>query len=168
MDLIALEVLSDSNIEGVRGIQRDDISEAFVDSADTIIKLNQYGIDHNCKGHTYAIKRADECIGVILLGEALEWDTDPEEMKGVLFYRLMGFVIDKRYRSVGIGGYALEEAIKMTYDEYGVRPIVLGVHKDNIRAERFYIHHGFRKTAAMEGNDYYYLRYPNENTIQKV
>lgn len=40
MDLIALEVLSDSNIEGVRGIQRDDISEAFVDSADTIIKLN--------------------------------------------------------------------------------------------------------------------------------
>lgn len=105
---------------------------------------------------------------MILLGEALEWDTDPEEMKGVLFYRLMGFVIDKRYRSVGIGGYALEEAIKMTYDEYGVRPIVLGVHKDNIRAERFYIHHGFRKTAAMEGNDYYYLRYPNENTIQKV
>ena len=40
MDLIALEVLSDSNIEGVRGIQRDDISEAFVDSADAIIKLN--------------------------------------------------------------------------------------------------------------------------------
>ena len=39
MDVIALEVLSDSNIEGVRGIQRDDISEAFVDSADTIIKL---------------------------------------------------------------------------------------------------------------------------------
>lgn len=40
MDVIALEVLSDSNIEGVRGIQRDDISEAFVDGADTIIKLN--------------------------------------------------------------------------------------------------------------------------------
>ena len=40
MDVIALEVLSDSNIEGVRGIQRDDISEAFVDSADTIIELN--------------------------------------------------------------------------------------------------------------------------------
>ena len=40
MDLLALKVLSDSNIEGVRGIQRDDISEAFVDSADTIIKLS--------------------------------------------------------------------------------------------------------------------------------
>lgn len=72
MDLITLEVLSDSNMEGVRRIQRDDICEAFVDTADTIIKLNQYGIDHHCKGHTYAVKRADECIGVILLGEALE------------------------------------------------------------------------------------------------
>ena len=68
MDLITLEVLSDSNMEGVRRIQRDDICEAFVDTADTIIKLNQYGIDHHCKGHTYAVKRADECIGVILLG----------------------------------------------------------------------------------------------------
>ena len=102
MDLITLELLSDSNIEDVRKIQRDDISEAFVDTADTIIELNQYGIDHNCKGHTYVIKRADESIGVILLGEALAWDTDPEEMKGVPFYRLMGFVIDKRCRSRGM------------------------------------------------------------------
>lgn len=47
MDLITLELLSDSNIEDVRKIQRDDISEAFVDTADTIIELNQYGIDHN-------------------------------------------------------------------------------------------------------------------------
>ena len=165
MDLITLELLSDSNIEDVRKIQRDDISEAFVDTADTIIELNQYGIDHNCKGHTYVIKRADESIGVILLGEALAWDTDPEEMKGVPFYRLMGFVIDKRCRSRGIGGYALEKAIQMIYNEFGVRPIALGVHKENIGAERFYVKHGFRKTAAMEGNDYYYLRYPNETGI---
>ena len=41
MDLITLELLSDSNIEDVRKIQRDDISEAFVDTADTIIELNQ-------------------------------------------------------------------------------------------------------------------------------
>ena len=80
MDLITLELLSDSNIEDVRKIQRDDISEAFVDTADTIIELNQYGIDHNCQGHTYIMKRADESIGVILPGEAHAWDTDPEEM----------------------------------------------------------------------------------------
>ena len=57
MDLISLELLSDSNIEDVRAIQRDDISEAFVDTADTIMELTQYGIVHSCKGHTYAIKR---------------------------------------------------------------------------------------------------------------
>ena len=158
---IVFELLSDSNLEAVRRIQRDDISEAFVDTADTIMELTQYGIDHNCKGHTYAIKRADEYIGLILLGEAFEWDSDPEKMKGVPFYRLMGFVIDKRYRSSGIGGYVLEKTIEMIYDEYGVRPIALGVHKDNIRAERFYLDHGFRKTDIMEGNDHYYLRYPS-------
>ena len=161
MDLISLELLSNSNIEYIRKIQRDDVSEDFVDTADTIMELTQYGLDHNGKGHTSAIKRANEYIGLILLGEAFEWDTDPEEMKGVPFFRLMGFVIDKRYRSVGIGGYVLEKVISMIYDEFGVRPIALGVHKDNTGAERFYINHGFRKTDVMEGNDYYYLRYPN-------
>ncbi len=126
------------------------------------MELTEYGLDHNCKGHTYAIKQDDEYIGLILLGEAFAWDTDPEEMKGVPFYRLMGFVIDKCYRNRGICGYALEKAIDMIYAEFGARPIALGVHKDNIGAERFYLNHGFRKTDAMEGNDYYYLRYPNE------
>ena len=74
-------------------------------------------------------------------------------------------MIDKRYRNIGIGGYVLEKVIEIIYGEYGVRPIALGVHKDNIGAERFYLSHGFRKTDAMEGNDYYYLRYPNEDTI---
>lgn len=164
-DIITLEVLTDFNIEKVREIRREDVSEAFVDAADTIIKFTRYGLERNCKGHTYAIKREEEYIGLILLGEALLWDTDPEEMKKVPFYRLMGFVIDKRYRNLGIGGYVLEKAIAFIYDEFGVRPIALGVHKDNIGAERFYLNHGFIKTDVMEGDDYYYLRYPNENTI---
>lgn len=162
MNLITLELLSDSNIEHVREIQRDDISEAFVDTVDTMMELTRYGLDHNCKGHTYAIKRGDEYIGLILLGEAFEWDTDPKEMKGVPFYRLMGFVIDQRYRNHGIGTYVLEKVIELIYNEFGIRPIALGVHKDNIGAERFYLNHGFRKTDAMEGEDYYYLRYPSE------
>ncbi|MBQ9749663.1 MAG: GNAT family N-acetyltransferase [Clostridia bacterium] len=163
MELITLELLTNSNIGNIREIQRDDIGEAFVDTADTIMELTQYGLDHNCKGHTYAIKQDDKYIGLILLGEAFEWDTDPEEMKGVPFYRLMGFVIDKRYRSGGIGSYVLEKVIAQIYDEFGIRPIALGVHKDNIGAERFYINHGFRKTDVMEGNDYYYLRYPKKS-----
>lgn len=42
------------------------------------------------------------------LTEAIEWETDPPEMKREPFYRLMGFVIDKKYRGKGIGSKALE------------------------------------------------------------
>lgn len=155
---ISFELLSNQNIDAVRAIQREDISEEWVDNADTIMEITQYGLDHHCIGHTYAVKYGDAYIGLILLGEAIPWETDPEEMNGVPFYRLMGFVIDKRFRGRGIGGYVLEQVIQMIYQEFGVRPIALGVHKDNHAAARFYVKHGFRKTDVMEGNDYYYLR----------
>lgn len=68
----------------------------------------------------------------------------------------MGFVIDKKHRSKGIGGKALE----MTNKDFGVRPIALGCHKENEMAADFYRKHGFKRTRYMEGNDIYYLRYP--------
>ncbi len=156
---ITLELLSQENLAQVRLIHREDVSEDWVDDIDTIMEYTQYGLDHNCKGHTYAVKYGEAYIGVILLGEAIPWETDPEEMRGVPFYRLMGFVMDNRYRNRGIGGYVLETAIDQIYREFGVRPIALGVHKDNKGAVRFYERHGFRKTEAMEGNDYYFLRW---------
>ena len=128
---IELELLTEQNIDAVRAIHREDISEEWVDNADTIMELTQYGLDHNCIGHTYAVRYGEEYIGVILLGEAIPWETDPPEMKGVPFYRLMRFVIDNRYRTKGIGGYVLEMVIESIYHEFGVRPIALGVHKDN-------------------------------------
>lgn len=90
---------------------------------------------------------------------------------GVGVYYLMKEKQDKESVKIygiisGIGGVIfIGLLVKLIYDEFGVRPIALGVHKDNIGAEHFYLNHGFRKTAVMEGNDYYYLRYPNENTI---
>lgn len=81
-------------------------------------------------------------------------------MDGVPFYRLMGFVIDHRYRNKGIGSNVLERTIAAVYQEYGVRPIALGVHKDNDGAARFYECHGFVPVNAMDGNDRYYIRYP--------
>ena len=50
-----------------------------------------------------------------MVGEALPWDTDPDEMKGVPFYRLMGFVVDKDYRSKGLGSEIMEKAIEQVY-----------------------------------------------------
>ena len=77
------------------------------------------------------------------------------------FYRLMGFVVDKEYRGCGIGGEILEKTIQFVYRDFGKRSIALGCHKDNTRAEHFYLRHGFKKTDVMEGNDYYYLRLTN-------
>jgi len=158
--MINLEFLTEKSIDAVRAIYREDIPVSWVDNADTLWELTQYGLEHNCIGHTYAIKQDDDYIGVILLGEAIPWETDPEEMKNEPFYRLMGFVIDNRYRSQGIGSKVLDMVIDTIYKEYGVRPIALGVHKDNHGAARFYERHGFSKTDAMEGNDRYYIRYP--------
>ncbi len=158
--MISLELLTEMNIDAVRAIHREDIPESWVDNADTLWELTRYGLEHNCKGHTYAVKYDHAYIGVILLGEAIPWETDPKEMDGVPFYRLMGFVIDNRCRNKGIGSKVLERVIDAIYKEYGVRPIALGVHKDNHGAARFYERHGFVSVNAMEGNDRYYIRYP--------
>ncbi len=163
-----MELLTEDNFPYVEGIDREDVSEDFVDTAATLMELTRYGNEHGCIGRTFAVKAGEEYIGVILLGEALPWDTDPEEMRREPFYRLMGFVLDRRWRGRGIGGVVLEMAVDRCYRDFGPRPIALGVHKDNTGAARFYLRHGFRKTQVMEGNDYYYLRYPDLPKYRKV
>ena len=159
---IRLEPLTEAHLDAVRAIDRADVSEAFVDGPETIWELNRYGEEHGCLGHTWAVYMGDACVGVMLLGEAIPWETDPPEMRERPFYRLMGFVIDRQYRGHGIGGAVLEQAIAACCREFGERPIALGCHRDNTRAAAFYQRHGFRPTDAMEGNDIYYLRYPGE------
>jgi len=155
---IVFEELSHANLKYAREIDRSDISEAFVDTADTIMNITDYGIKHGCIGHTYIVKIDNLYVGFLLLGEAIPWDTDPIEMKDKPFYRLMGFVIDKKHRSKGLGGMILEEAIDKVYKDFGRRSIVLCCHKDNERAANFYIKHGFKRTGVFEGNDEYFLR----------
>lgn len=160
MGSLNLEPLTKDSLPLAKAVRREDVSEDFVDSTDTIWELTQWGLEHGCLGHTFLILWEGRCVGILLLGEAVPWETDPPEMAERPFYRLMGFVLDKEYRGRGIGGQALELAIARCCQDFGVRPIALGVHKDNIGAERFYLRHGFAKTGAMEGDDYYFLRYP--------
>lgn len=127
-------------------------------TAQTIIELNQYGLKHHLIGHTFLVFLEERCIGLIMIGEAIPWDTDPIEMQGVPFYRLMGFVIDREYRGMGYGSEAMEKAIALVYQDFGKRPLALGVHRENAAAGRFYEQHGFRKTGVFEGEDEYYLR----------
>lgn len=155
---ITLEQLTHDNYKHALEIDRDDISEAWVDNVAYLMDLTDYGEEHHLIGHTYLARLGTRYIGIILIGEAIPWDTDPDEMKGRPFYRIMGFVIDRNYRSRGIGGEILEKAVRQVYDEFGPRPLSLGVHRENLRASEFYKRHGFRPTGVYEGNDEYYLR----------
>ena len=47
---ITLEYLTEESSSQVRTIQRDDVSEDFVDSIDTICEIHQYGLEHHCIG----------------------------------------------------------------------------------------------------------------------
>ena len=155
---IRLEELTEENFPSAQAIDRSDVSKAFVDGADELMELTRYAVAHHLTGHTWLVYAEETCVGMLLLGEGILWDTDPEELRGAPFYRLMGFVLDKRYRGVGIGGAALEAAIAETFRMHGPRPVALGVHRENAAAARFYERHGFRRTNAMEGNDVYYIR----------
>ncbi|MBO4650664.1 MAG: GNAT family N-acetyltransferase [Clostridiales bacterium] len=157
MDYELVEITFD-NVEKAYEIDRSDIPEAFVDGVPNLIENLEYGRDHKCIGHAFLINKDERTIGTILLGEGIFWDTDPLDLKDRDFYRLVFFVLDKNYRSRGIGAKVLEETVKRVYQDFGECPIVLGVHKDNKDAARFYERHGFKKTDFMEGNDYYYIR----------
>lgn len=159
---VTLEQLTHENFSDAQRIDRDDIPEAWVDTAATLMETTDYGAAHHLLGHTYLARLEDKPVGLILIGEALAWGTDPEEMRGKPFYRVMGFVVDQKCRNRGIGGEILERAIHQVYNEFGKRSLALGVYKDNARAGAFYERHGFHPTGVYEGNDEYYLRIINE------
>ena len=155
---VKLEQLTHENFGDALRIDRDDIPEAWVDTAATLMETTDYGAEHHLIGHTYLARLEEKPVGLIMIGEALAWDTDPDEMRGKPFYRVMGFVVDQAYRSREIGGEMLESAIEQVYNEFGKRSLALGVHRDNPRAGAFYERHGFRCTGVFEGSDEYYLR----------
>ena len=159
--MIRLEALNAANQRDVLQIDRSDISEDWVDAIPAILDLHQYGLDHGCIGRTYAVYAADTCIGMILMGEAFPWPCDPPEVAGVACYRIMGFVIDKAWRDKGVGSQVLESVIARIFDEFGPRPILIGVQQDNTRAADFYLHHGFSPTDSWDEDDLFYIRYPS-------
>lgn len=157
---LRLESITTPDFPDVMHIDRSDISVDWVDSIHDIMELHRYGLEHRCLGHTYAIYIADTCIGMLLIGEGIPWSCDPPELTNIPFYRIMGFIVDRRYRGRGIGSQALEMAIDAVFNEYGPRPVCLGVQEDNHRAMRFYETHGFIRNSARDEDDVYFLRCP--------
>lgn len=59
----------------------------------------------------------------------MEDEADPYELKGNVYFRVLGFVSDKRYRNMGIGLNTLRMAIQNIYSEYGEAHIVFECHR---------------------------------------
>lgn len=159
--MIRLEELGEHHVAQVLSIDRSDVSEDWVDSIPHILDLHRYGLEHGCIGHTYAIYHEDTCIGIILMGEGIPWPCDPPELTGMPFYRIMGFIIDRAWRRKGIGSQVLDMVITRIFDEFGPRPILLGVQENNQRAAAFYERHGFSPTTSWDEDDLFYIRYPH-------
>ena len=155
---ISLEDITLETCERAYDIDRSDISEDFVDTVPYLVENINYGAEHDLIGHAFFIKDGERYIGTILLGEGLIWGSEPEELKERPFYRLVFFVLDKAYRGKGIGEWVLQETIERVCRDFGTAPILLGCHKDNVDAARFYERHGFVRTDCMDGSDIYYVR----------
>ena len=78
---LTLELLTEENWPLVQKIDRSDIPLSYVDDIEELWELTQYGKKHQLAGCTFAVKHEGQYVGVMLLGEALPWETDPEEMK---------------------------------------------------------------------------------------
>lgn len=165
---LSLEVVNENNKELLKQISRDDVSEDFAFSVETTLDSLKNAVEKGYNVNVYAARYGDDYIGVVMLGEAVPWPEDPEEMKRRPFCRLTGFVIDKQYRGMGVGTFMIEEGVRQCFKRVGVRPIALCVHKDNHRAEKFYRKHGFTKRSAMQKDDYYFIRYPEGETPSDV
>ena len=146
------------NCDKAYEIDRSDIPYSFVEDVPTLIDILEYGAENDLIGHAFMVMVNDRCVGTIMIGEGLVGDKDPEEVQDRPFYRLMFFVLDKEYRGQGLGSKVLEAAISRAYEDFGVRPIVLEVQKDNENAARFYERNGFTRTSYRVGDDYYFVR----------
>ena len=158
-NVVKLELLNPDNEIQVKKILRDDIPVCFVEDISDTIELSKYGEKNNFRGHCYTVKYAEKYVGIVLIGEAIEDEADPVELKGSGYFRIIGFVIDKEYRGRGIGSSALELALNEIYQEYGKIPVLLECHKDNQNAIKFYTKMGFRNTNILNHQDYFLIKY---------
>ena len=82
---ILLEQLTHDNYMDALSINRDDIPEEWVDNASYLMGVTDYGAEHHLMGHTFLCRVNEKPVGLIMIGEALAWDTDPVEMRGKTF-----------------------------------------------------------------------------------
>ena len=91
----------------------------------------------------------------MLLGQAIPDPSDPAEVQGQRYFRLLGFVLNRADRGQGIGSEALRLALKQLSAAYGAVPVVLECHREN-PVLHLYQRLGFRITGE-HGTDWVML-----------
>lgn len=156
--MITLELLSHKNEEELLKLDRGDIPDKYVEHVEYTINMSHYGIENGLDGFCTAIKNDDKYIGIILVGEAIWGDMDPIEVKNRNPFRILGFMIDKKYRGQGIGRHAFKMILNKFYLEYGDKPLLLECYKENKIAKKFYEKFGFIDTGISTATDIVMLK----------
>ena len=159
-NMVQLEVLDRYNRTQLVNLDRKDIPLEYVADVENTISLADYGARFGLGGRCFAIKYGGKYVGIILIGEAIKNETDPVELKGEKYFRVLGFLIDNKYQGIGIGSQALKKAISEIYRDYGKVPLLLECHKDNEKAIRFYEQNGFVNTGKLneKGTDWFMVK----------
>ena len=63
---------------------------------------------------------------------------------------LISVYVAPGHRGSGLADEMLRQAVEAAGDELGAGLLQLGVHESNLRAQRFYLRHGFQDTGARE------------------
>ena len=63
---LTLEQLTHENFSDALRIDRDDIPEAWVDTAATLMETTDYGAEHHLLGHTYLARMDGRPVGLII------------------------------------------------------------------------------------------------------
>jgi ribosomal protein S18 acetylase RimI-like enzyme len=156
--MVTIELLSDDNEKELLKIDRGNIPDEYVEKVEHTIALNHMGNENNLLGMCFAIKWDKKYVGVILIGEAILEDYEPEEVRDKKPFRIIGFLIDAKYRSKGIGSQAFSLILDEFYSHYGNRPLLLECHSENETAQKFYEKYGFINTKIKVKNDFIMLK----------
>ena len=153
-----LELLNEKNAPFLLQIDRSGVPVRFVEEVSYTIETAKYGNEHHLRGFCNAIRQDGQYVGILLIGQAIEDEADPAELKGRDYFRLIGFVIEQCCRGMGVGTEALKKALAAFDAVYGKKPLLLECHRENTGALRFYQRMGFRNTHLLHNEDYYLIR----------
>lgn len=152
---VTLEPLSPASEPFLLALDCGDIPSAYVEPPARTIALAHEGDAAGLAGFCFAICADDHYAGLMLLGQAIPDPSDPTEVQGQRYFRLLGFVLSRADRGQGIGSEALRLTLKQLYAAYGAVPVVLECHREN-PALHLYQRLGFRITGE-HGTDWVML-----------